>query len=57
MDKAVIDSFVYQTEEGVWVLKIKYPKVGRSHFYSVASHINALWEEQYPEWAERLHRQ
>jgi hypothetical protein len=56
-DNTIINASISQDQFGQYSLKIKYPKVGRSHFYSVANYIDALFDEQYPEWAEKLHKQ
>lgn len=56
-DTTIIKSYIFKNEYNEWVLKIKYPSVGRSHFYSMANNINNLFDEQYPEWATILHKQ
>ena len=52
-----VSSEIWQNEFNEWVLKIKYPKVGKSHFYSMANMIDELFAEQYPYWANKLHKQ
>ena len=52
-----VSSEIWQNEFNQWVLKIKYPKVGRSHFYSMVNMIDELFAEQYPYWADKLHKQ
>jgi hypothetical protein len=49
-----VSSEIYQNEFNQWVLKIKYPKVERSHYYSMVHMMNELFAEQYPYWAKKL---
>jgi hypothetical protein len=52
-----IESIIYKDEFGQYSLKIKYPKTGRSHFYSLANYVSELFDEQHPQWAQILHLQ
>jgi len=52
-----IESIIYKDEFGQYSLKIKYPKTGRSHFYSLANYVAELFDEQHPQWAQILHLQ
>jgi hypothetical protein len=53
----VIPSKVWQDEFGTWHHKVKYPKMGRSHFYSFVNFVDDLFAEQYPLWAELFLKQ
>lgn len=53
-DDTIVDSWVYQNESGQLCLKIKYPKTGRSHFYSIVNYIDQCFDEQYPELGYQL---
>jgi hypothetical protein len=56
-DGSIVKASISQDQFGQYSLKIKYPKVGRSHYYSVVNYIDSLFDEQYPEWSEILHNQ
>lgn len=43
---------IYQDEFGVWKLWVKYPKVPRRWFYSIANEICLSWNEQYPQYVD-----
>jgi hypothetical protein len=53
----IIPSKVWKDEFGTWHWKAKYPKMGRSHFYSFVNYVDDLFAEQYPEWQEFFRKQ
>ena len=54
---SIVSSEIWKNEFDQWVHKIKYPKVGRSHYYSMVNMIDSLFEEQYPHWSNLMHKQ
>lgn len=56
-DNTIVNAEVYQDEFNFWHCKIKYPKTGRSHYYSLVNYIDTLFNEQYPYWANVFHKQ
>ena len=48
---------IYQNNFGEFIYKPSYPKVGRSHFYSLCNYIDSLFNDQHPNWAELFHCQ
>lgn len=42
---------VWQDEFNLWHYKVKYPKCGKSHFYSMVNYVDSLFDEQHPYWA------
>jgi hypothetical protein len=53
----IINVDVWQDEFNQWHYKAKYPKVGKSHFYSMVNYYDALFDEQHPYWADLFHKQ
>ena len=54
----IIPATIWDDGYGNKYLKIKYPKgYGRSHFYSMANSVSEAFDKQYPEWADKFHRQ
>jgi hypothetical protein len=51
VEDTIIPCWVYVDQYGRLAIKIKYPKVGRSHFYSLKNYIDELFDLQYPEMA------
>ncbi len=56
-DGTIIPAFVvWSNDDQQYFRRIKYPKVGKSHYYSMVNFMGECWDHQYPslEYALRM---